>query len=230
MKSPGGMLNMKKDMGGAAHVIGLAKAIMELELKVNLEVYVPAVENNVDSKSIRPLDVIRSINGVTTEIGNTDAEGRLILADALALAASKEPDVIVDFATLTGAARVALGTAVPAYFSNSASFSDLLTEAGHEVDDPIWRMPLYEGYEGRMKSRVADLRNVPSDGGMGGAITAACYLRNFVKKVGGKKEGENEKEEEVPWIHFDVNGADGAGWGEAQGFRAALEMITKMQK
>jgi len=216
-------------------VIGLAHAIVSLGLPINLRVLVPAVENNVDANAIRPLDVITSVNGMTTEIGNTDAEGRLVLADALSIASCEEPDLVVDFATLTGAARVALGTGVPAYFTNSDSVSESLIRASRRVRDPLWRMPLVEGYEGRLKSRVADLRNVPSDGGMGGAITAALYLRNFVKKnYKGKKTEPEEKEEEgedrneVKWVHVDVNAADTGGWGEAQGFRATLEMIEMM--
>ena len=180
MKSPGGMLNMKKDMGGAAHVIGLAKLLLDQQVPVNLRVLIPAVENNVDADSIRPLDIVSSLSGLTTEIGNTDAEGRLILADALSLASARNPDLIVDFATLTGAARVALGLQVGAYFTNDDEVAAAIDKASTETQDPLWRLPLFSGYSKRMKSTTADLRNVPADTGQGGAITAALYLQNFV--------------------------------------------------
>ena len=215
MKSPAGMLKMKKDMGGAAHVIALAQLIISESVPVNLRVYVAAVENCVDSLSIRPLDVVTSLSGLSAEIANTDAEGRLVLADALSLACVGS-DAVIDFATLTGAARVALGTDVACYFSNDDGIAGDVEEGAGRVMDPSWRMPLHAGYAGRLKSGIADVRNIPSDGGQGGAITAALFLQRFV-------------EEGVKWVHWDVNGASGDG-GEAQGLRATFEAVKALAK
>jgi leucyl aminopeptidase len=180
LKPATGMLRMKKDMGGGAHALGLAHLIMALKLRVRLRVLVPAVENNVAGNAFRPLDVITTRKGITVEIGNTDAEGRLVLCDALAEADSENPDMIVDFATLTGAARVALGTELPALFTNNDDLAADLAKAGEAVGDPMWRLPLWRPYRQMLESQVADINNV-SEGGFGGAITAALYLQEFVR-------------------------------------------------
>ena len=219
LKSAGGMLRMKKDMGGGAHALGLAHLIMALKLRVRLRVLVPAVENNVAGSAYRPLDVITTRKGVTVEIGNTDAEGRLVLCDALAEADSENPDMILDFATLTGAARVALGTDLPALFCNNDNLAGDLAKAGDTVNDPMWRLPLWRPYRQLLESKVADINNV-SEGGFGGAITAALYLQEFVRDT-------------TPWAHFDMmawnlSGRPGrpAG-GEAQSLRGVFEMLEK---
>ena len=219
LKSAGGMLRMKKDMGGGAHALGLAHLIMALKLRVRLRVLVPAVENNVAGNAFRPLDVITTRKGVTVEIGNTDAEGRLVLCDALAEADSENPDMILDFATLTGAARVALGTDLPALFCNNDNLAGDLAKAGDTVNDPMWRLPLWRPYRQLLESKVADINNV-SEGGFGGAITAALYLQEFVRDT-------------TPWAHFDMmawnlSGRPGrpAG-GEAQSLRGVFEMLEK---
>ena len=217
LKPAAGMLRMKKDMGGGAHALGLAHLIMALKLRVRLRVLVPAVENNVAGNAFRPLDVITTRKGVTVEIGNTDAEGRLVLCDALAEADSENPDMIVDFATLTGAARVALGADLPALFCNNDHLAADLAKAGDAVSDPMWRLPLWRPYRQMLESKVADINNV-SEGGFGGAITAALYLQEFVRDT-------------TPWAHLDmmawnVSGKPGrpAG-GEAQSLRAVFEML-----
>ena len=219
LKPAGGMLRMKKDMGGGAHALGLAHLIMALKLRVRLRVLVPAVENNVAGNAFRPLDVITTRKGVTVEIGNTDAEGRLVLCDALAEADSEDPDMILDFATLTGAARVALGTDLPALFCNNDSLAGDLAKAGDTVNDPMWRLPLWRPYRQLLESKVADINNV-SEGGFGGAITAALYLQEFVRDT-------------TPWAHLDMmawnlSGRPGrpAG-GEAQSLRGVFEMLEK---
>ena len=179
LKSAGGMMLMKKDMGGAAHVLGLARAVMGAGLAVRLRVLVPAVENSVAGNAIRPLDVVRARKGVTVEIGNTDAEGRLVLADALTEADGERPELLIDCATLTGAARVALGPDLPALFTpDDALAADLLRNAAAECD-PLWRLPLWAPYRAMLDSRVADINNV-SDGPYGGALTAALFLAEFV--------------------------------------------------
>jgi leucyl aminopeptidase len=219
LKPAGGMLRMKKDMGGGAHALGLANLIMALKLRVRLRVLVPAVENNVAGNAFRPLDVITTRKGVTVEIGNTDAEGRLVLCDALAEADSENPDMILDFATLTGAARVALGTELPALFANNDDLAADLSKAGDAVGDPMWRLPLWRPYRQMLESKVADINNV-SEGGFGGAITAALYLQEFVR-------------DDTPWAHLDImawnlSAKPGrpAG-GEAQSLRAVFEMLEK---
>jgi leucyl aminopeptidase len=177
---PGGSMGlMKKDMGGAATVLGLAHAIMSLNWKVRLRVLVPAVENSVSGSAFRPGDILTSRKGLTVEINNTDAEGRLVLADALALADEETPDAIICMATLTGAARVALGTDIMPFFTDDDALAGLLGAAGAEVRDPVWRMPFHPAYEPQIEPGIADLDNAPS-GGMGGAITAALFLRRFV--------------------------------------------------
>ena len=218
LKSAGGMKLMKKDMGGAAHVLGLAHMVMAAKLPLRLRVLVPAVENSVSGNAFRPLDVIRSRKGLSVEIGNTDAEGRLVLADALTDACSEKPALLIDFATLTGAARVALGTELPALFCNDDALAGRFLRRGGEVHDAVWRLPLHQPYRNLLDSKVADLNNI-SEGGFGGAITAALFLEAFV-------------EPDIPWAHLDV-----MGWntrarpgrpvgGEALGLRAAFEAIV----
>ncbi len=189
IKSDAGMLNMKKDMGGAATAFALGHMIMARKLKVRLRVIVPAVENSISGTSFRPRDIYKSRKGISVEIGNTDAEGRLILADALALASEEKPTLIIDFATLTGAARVALGPDVPPFFTDDDMLADEFMRHGATESDPVWRLPLWRPYEQMLNSKVADLNNVGA-GGHGGAITAALFLRRFV---------------DVPsWLHLDI--------------------------
>ncbi len=189
IKPDSGMLNMKKDMGGAATALALAHMLMARKAKVRLRVLIPAVENSISGTAFRPRDIYRSRKGITVEIGNTDAEGRLVLADALALADEEEPELIVDFATLTGAARVALGPDVAPFFTDDDALAGEMMRHGAEEFDPVWRLPLWRPYEQMLDSKVADLNNV--GGSHGGAITAALFLRRFV---------ENTR----AWMHFDV--------------------------
>jgi leucyl aminopeptidase len=189
IKPDTGMLNMKKDMGGAATALGLAHMIMARKLKIRLRVLIPAVENSISGTSFRPRDVYTSRKGLTVEIGNTDAEGRLVLADALALADEENPALIADFATLTGAARVALGPELPALFTDDDALATELSAAGAAENDPLWRLPLWQPYAAMLDSKVADLNNV-STGGQGGAITAALFLRRFVAAKS--------------WLHLDI--------------------------
>jgi leucyl aminopeptidase len=189
IKPDSGMLNMKKDMAGAATALALAHMIIGRRLKVRLRVIIPAVENAISGTSFRPRDVYTSRRGISVEIGNTDAEGRLILADALTLADEEKPAMIVDFATLTGAARVALGPDVPPFFTDDDALADALARAGSTENDPVWRMPLWRPYQAMLDSKVADLNNVGA-GGHGGAITAALFLRRFVSAKS--------------WVHLDI--------------------------
>ncbi|MEO1273852.1 MAG: leucyl aminopeptidase family protein [Pseudomonadota bacterium] len=217
---PGGAMGlMKKDMGGAANALGLAHMIMALELPVRLRVLVPAVENAVSGGSFRPGDVLTSRAGLTVEINNTDAEGRLVLADALTLATEEDPAFIADFATLTGAARVALGPDVVPFFTDSEGLATALSAAAGRTADPVWRLPLWPGYEADIEPGIADLDNAPS-GSMAGAITAALFLKRF---AGGEAE----------WVHFDLY-----AWtqkpkpgrpkgGEAQAIRALLAVLEE---
>ena len=188
IKPESAMLNMKKDMGGAATALALAHMIMARGLKLRLRVLIPAVENAIAGASFRPRDIYTSRKGITVEIGNTDAEGRLILADALALADEDKPALIADFATLTGAARVALGPDVPAFFTDDDRLADDLMRAGKAENDPLWRLPLWRPYESMLESKVADINNV--GGSQGGAITAALFMRRFVSAQS--------------WVHFDL--------------------------
>jgi leucyl aminopeptidase len=188
IKPEGAMLNMKKDMGGAATALALGQMIMHRGLKVRLRVLIPAVENSISGASFRPRDVFVSRKGISVEIGNTDAEGRLILADALALADEDKPDLIADFATLTGAARVALGPDVPPFFTDDDALAGELMRFGKAEQDPVWRLPLWTPYEAMLESKVADTNNV--GGGQGGAITAALFLKKFVSAPS--------------WLHLDV--------------------------
>lgn len=217
LKPSAGMRNMKKDMGGAAHVLGLARLIMSHNLPIYLRVLIPAVENAVSSNAMRPGDVITTRKGLTVEIDNTDAEGRLVLCDALAEAENDKPDLIIDFATLTGAMRVALGTELPGFFSTNDEIAVGITNAGSKISDPVWRMPLYQPYNDLFKSSIADMTNC-SAGPFGGAITAALYLQKFVSK-------------ETNWVHFDVmafNVRPLSGrplGGEAFGIRALFDYL-----
>ncbi|MBT2134529.1 leucyl aminopeptidase family protein [Croceibacterium sp. LX-88] len=217
IKPAAGMLLMKKDMGGAAHALALAALIMGAGLKVRLHCLVPAVENAVAGNAFRPGDVLRSRKGLTVEIGNTDAEGRLILADALARVSEEQPELVIDFATLTGAARVAVGPDLPALFTRRDETADALLVAGKAHDDPCWRLPLYEGYGEWLKSDIADANNAHTNG-FAGASVAALFLDKFVA-------------EGVDWAHFDT-----FAWrptpkpgrpkgGDALGLRAAWHMI-----
>lgn len=210
---------MKKDMGGAATVMGLGQIIMALNLPVRLRVLVPAVENSVSAGAIRPGDVLTSRAGLTVEINNTDAEGRLVLADALALADEESPDYLFCMATLTGAARVALGPDLPPYYTDDDSLSHALARAGRKVKDPIWRMPFWAPYEKMIEPAIADLDNAPA-GGFAGSITAALFLRRFVTNAGS-------------FVHFDIFGwsktaapASPKG-GSFQAARAILETLTQ---
>jgi leucyl aminopeptidase len=219
IKPSAGMLLMKKDMGGAAHALALAGLIMGAGLKVRLQVLVPAVENAIAGNAFRPGDVLRSRKGLSVEIGNTDAEGRLILADALALASEDKPELIVDFATLTGAARVALGPDLPALFAREDATADALFAAGTDSDDPVWRLPLWNGYREYLKSDIADINNSHSNG-FAGASVAALFLDRFVP-------------EGVDWAHFDTfawrpNPKPGRPkGGAALGLRASWAMLRQ---
>lgn len=195
IKPAAGMRWMKKDMGGAAHVLGLARWIMAVGLPVQLRVLVPAVDNVISGSAIKPGDVLTSRAGKTVEIGNTDAEGRLILADALALAVEDQPDLLIDFATLTGAARVALGPDLPALFCNDDALAQAVLDHGVRVCDPLWRLPLHGSYRTLIESRIADLNNSASSP-FGGAITAALFLQAFVP-------------DDLPWLHIDLMGWNG---------------------
>jgi leucyl aminopeptidase len=178
IKPPASMLLMKKDMGGAAATLALASMIMDAKLPVRLRVLIPAVENAISGNAFRPGDVLQSRKGLTVEIGNTDAEGRLILADALALADEDEPDLIVDFATLTGAARTALGPELPPFYTDDDALAAEIARTGEAVNDPVWRMPLWEPYQAQLESKIADVNHI--GGPMAGSITAALFLRRFV--------------------------------------------------
>jgi leucyl aminopeptidase len=219
IKPASGMRLMKKDMGGAAHALALGRLIMGAKLPVRLHLLVPAVENAVSGSAYRPGDVLASRNGLTVEIDNTDAEGRLVLADAITRAAEEEPELIVDFATLTGAARVALGPDLPAMFSNDDTLAAGLEQAAAAVSDPVWRMPLWDAYDDMLKSDIADLSNA-ADSPLAGAVTAALFLRRFIPEA-------------TPWAHFDTFAWQPAAkpgrpkGGEAMGLRAAFAMLQR---
>jgi len=219
LKPSRGMALMKKDMGGAATVLGLARMIMMTGLPVRLRVLAPAVENSVSGNAMRPRDVLRTRKGLTVEIGNTDAEGRLVLADALTEAMADKPDLVLDFATLTGAARSAVGTGIAAMFSPDDGLAEALYRGGVAEDDPVWRMPLWKPYRRMIDSKVADINNA-GDSPYAGAITAALFLAEFV-------------DEGVPWAHFDImawNPAARPGrpeGGEAMAMRAAFAAIKE---
>ncbi len=219
IKPAAGMRLMKKDMGGAAHALALASLVMAAKLPVRLHLLIPAVENAIAGEAFRPGDVLATRLGLTVENTNTDAEGRLVLGDALTKASEDKPDLILDFATLTGAARVALGPDLPPLFTDDETLAANLVAAGESEHDPMWRLPLWNGYDEMLKSDVADLVNAP-DGGFAGAITAALFLRRFVGK-------------DIPWAHLDV-----FAWrptakpgrpkgGEAYALRATFAMLMK---
>ena len=217
LKSAGGMRLMKKDMGGAAHALALARLITLQRLPVRLHLLIPAVENAVSGAAYRPGDIVKSRKGLFVEIDNTDAEGRLILADALTRAAEEEPELIVDFATLTGAARVALGPDLPAFFTNQDDLAATAEQSARDVEDPIWRMPLWEPYDEMLKSDVADFANA-TNSPMAGCITAALFLKRFIP-------------EQMRWAHLDTY-----AWrdqakpgrpkgGDALGLRAIFDLL-----
>ena len=219
LKPAAGMKLMKKDMGGGASVLALAGMIMRLGLKVRLRVLVPAVENSVAGNAYRPLDVIKTRKGITIEIGNTDAEGRVILCDALAEASSEKPDLLIDMATLTGAARVALGPDLPAFFCNDDDLAETIRKIGVDHKDPAWRLPLWQPYQQMIKGEVADINNSGSGPGAG-AITAALFLQHFV-------------DDGVPWAHFDIMGWNLSGQpgrpagGEPMAVRGLFAMLEE---
>lgn len=219
IKPSNGMILMKKDMGGAANVLGLAQMIMDAKLPVRLRVLIPAVENSVGSDAFRPSDVLKSRKGLTVEVGNTDAEGRLVLADALALADDEKPELLIDMATLTGAARVALGPDLPPFYVDDDDIAADITECGTRACDPLWRMPYWRGYEAMLASKIADTNSI-GGGGFGGSITAALFLNKFVEKA-------------THHIHFDIYGwtptaKPGKPYGgEAQGIRALYRFLSQ---
>ncbi|MCG8406974.1 MAG: leucyl aminopeptidase family protein, partial [Phycisphaerales bacterium] len=217
LKPGNSMALMKKDMGGAANVLGLASMIMAQDIPVRLRVLIPAVENAVSGPAFRPGDVLTSRTGLTVEIGNTDAEGRLILADALALADEEAPDLLIDLATLTGAARVALGPELPPFYTDDETFAAELSACASATEDPLWRMPLWRPYLKMMESGIADTNNI-SGGPFAGSVTAALFLSRFVEHA-------------ATWAHLDIYGwmptakPFGPVGGEAQGIRALYQLI-----
>ncbi|WP_088184341.1 leucyl aminopeptidase family protein [Sphingobium sp. Z007] len=217
IKPSSGMRLMKKDMGGAAHALALAQLIMAARLPVRLHLLIPAAENAIAGNAFRPGDILASRKGLSIEIGNTDAEGRLVLGDALTRAGEEKPELIVDFATLTGAARVAVGPDLPALFANDDALAADMAAAGGEVDDPTWRLPLWDGYADMLKSDIADINNA-GEGGFAGAITAALFLKRFVP-------------DDTPWLHLDTfawRPASKPGrpkGGEALGLRAVFRLL-----
>ena len=219
IKPPAGMLLMKKDMGGAANILGLARLIMGAHLDVRLRVLIPTVENAISGRAMRPSDIYPSRKGLTVEIGNTDAEGRLILADALTLADEEAPDLLIDMATLTGAARVALGPDLPPFYTDDEALAADLQETALRLADPLWRLPLWRGYASGLDSKVADMNNVTS-GGFAGSVTAALFLSRFVEQA-------------KAWVHLDIYGWTPSAkpgrpeGGEAQGIRALYDVIAR---
>ena len=217
LKPATGMALMKKDMGGAAHVLALARLIMQAQLPVRLLVLVPAVENSVSGNAYRPGDVIATRKGLSVEIGNTDAEGRVVLADALAFACEHNPDLVIDFATLTGAARTAMGTDLPPIFSSDIAIANEIVAAGDLEEDPLWAFPLYQPYKELLKSHIADLNNMAKTP-FGGCITAALFLQHFVSA-------------QTDWVHIDTFGWNQTArpgrpiGGEALGLRAVFHYL-----
>ena len=218
IKPASSMLTMKKDMGGAANVLGLAHMLMGAKLPIRLRVLLPVVENAISGNAFRPSDILKSRKGLTVEIGNTDAEGRLILADALAYGDEESPDLMIDMATLTGAARVALGPDLPPFFTDDEQLAADLAVASATAADPLWRLPLWMPYDSKFGSKVADINNVNTDG-FAGSVIAALFLKRFVEKT-------------KVWAHFDIfgwNPADrphGVTGGEAQAIRAIERLIS----
>ena len=219
IKPANGMRLMKKDMGGAAHALALATLIADARLPIRFHVLIPAVENAIAGDALRPGDIVKSRQGLHVEIDNTDAEGRLILADALTRAGESEPELILDFATLTGAARVALGPDLPALFSNDDDLADEMAKAGKDSTDPVWRMPIWDAYDEMLKSDIADLANAAGSP-MAGAVVAAMFLKRFVPK-------------DTPWAHFDTYAWRDKGkpgrpkGGEALGLRAVFTVLSE---
>ncbi len=217
LKPSSGMLIMKKDMGGAANVLALAQMVMDAKLKVRLRVLIPAVENAVAGNAFRPLDIFRSRKGITVEIGNTDAEGRLVLADALALACEEKPDLLIDLGTLTGAARVALGPDLPPFYTNDETLALDVARCAKEENDPLWRLPLWPAYDSWLDSKVANVNNAPS-GTFAGSITCALFLQRFV-------------EDAKSWLHVDIYGWTPSAkparpeGGECQAARAIYKLL-----
>ena len=219
LKPSSGMLIMKKDMGGAANVLALAQMVMDARLKVRLRVLIPAVENAVAGNAFRPLDIFRSRKGLNVEIGNTDAEGRLVLADALALADEEKPDLLVDLGTLTGAARVALGPDLPPFYTHDETLAESVAAHAKRENDPLWRMPLWPPYDSWLDSKVADINNAPS-GGFAGSITCALFLQRFVTDARS-------------WLHVDIYGWTPSAkparpeGGECQAARAIYKLLSE---
>jgi leucyl aminopeptidase len=219
LKPSSGMLIMKKDMGGAANVLALAQMVMDAKLKVRLRVLIPAVENAVAGNAFRPLDIFKSRNGLTVEIGNTDAEGRLVLADALALACEEKPDLLVDLGTLTGAARVALGPDLPPFYSNDETLAEAVARCAKAENDPLWRLPLWPPYDSWLDSKTADINNAPS-GGFAGSIICALFLQRFVAPA-------------TRWLHVDIYGWTPSAkparpeGGECQAARAIYKLLSE---
>jgi leucyl aminopeptidase len=219
LKPSSGMLIMKKDMGGAANVLALALMVMDAKLKVRLRVLIPAVENAVAGNAFRPLDIFKSRKGPTVEIGNTDAEGRLVLADALAYADEEKPDLLVDLGTLTGAARVALGPDLPPYYTNDETLALDIARCAKEQNDPLWRLPLWAPYDSWLDSKVANINNAPS-GGFAGSITCALFLQRFVEAA-------------KSWLHVDIYGWTPSAkparpeGGECQAARAIYQLLSQ---
>lgn len=217
IKPPQYMLLMKKDMGGAANVLGLARMIMRANLPISLRVLIPAVENSVSGNAYRPGDVIKTRKGLSVEIGNTDCEGRLVLADAMTRALEDKPDLLIDMATLTGAARVAVGTEIAAMFANRDNLAQKVSVASMKTYDPVWQLPLYKPYRSLLKSQIADINNNASEP-YAGAIAAALFLQEFV-------------DDDIPWLHFDImayNTRPKPGrpqGGEAMGIRALFDYL-----
>jgi leucyl aminopeptidase len=219
LKPSSGMLIMKKDMGGAANVLALAQMVMDAQLKVRLRVLVPAVENAVAGNAFRPLDIFKSRKGLNVEIGNTDAEGRLVLADALALADEEKPDLLIDLGTLTGAARVALGPDLPPFYTNDETLAADVARCAKGENDPLWRMPLWPPYDSWLDSKVADINNAPG-GTFAGSITCALFLQRFVEQARS-------------WLHVDIYGWTPSAkparpeGGECQAARAIYKLLSE---
>jgi leucyl aminopeptidase len=219
LKPSSGMLLMKKDMGGAANILALAQMVMDAKLKVRLRVLIPAVENAVAGNAFRPLDIFKSRKGITVEIGNTDAEGRLILADALALADEEKPELLIDMGTLTGAARVALGPDLPPFYTNDEALALDVARHAKAENDPLWRMPLWPAYDSWLDSKVANITNAPS-GGFAGSITCALFLQRFVEHAGS-------------WLHVDIYAWTPSArparpeGGECQAARAIYKLLSE---
>jgi leucyl aminopeptidase len=219
LKPSAGMLIMKKDMGGAANVLALASMVMDAKLKVRLRVLIPAVENAVAGNAFRPLDIFPSRKGITVEIGNTDAEGRLVLADALALADEEKPDLLIDLGTLTGAARVALGPDLPPFYTNDETLALDVAAHAKQENDPLWRLPLWPPYDSWLDSKVANINNAPS-GTFAGSITCALFLQRFVEAA-------------KSWLHVDIYGWTPSAkparpeGGECQAARAIYKLLSE---